>query len=68
MGAMNGFALTRRLLSTRPLLPVIIITARADSDAQRHADDCGALCLLRKPFDGAVLASWIAHALAPGPP
>jgi len=68
MGAMNGFELTRQLAFLRPQLPVIIITARAEPDAQRHADDCGALCLLRKPFDGNVLADWIARALAPRPP
>lgn len=68
MGAIDGFTLTRHLAALRPDLPVIIITARAGHEAQRYADDCGALCLLRKPFDGDLLAAWVAHALEQRPP
>jgi two-component system response regulator FixJ len=65
MGAISGYDLARCLRSRRPQLPVIIITARPETEARDEAAACGALCLLRKPFDADVLATWIAHALAP---
>lgn len=65
MGAISGYELAHYLRARRPRLPVIIITARPGMGARDEAAACGALCLLRKPFDADVLATWIAHALAP---
>jgi FixJ family two-component response regulator len=64
MDAIDGYALTRLLAERRPGLPVILITARYNQRDHQVAADCGAMCLLHKPFDAAVLVSWIERALS----
>jgi len=50
MPGMSGLELAR-LLMTGPLgLPVVLVTARSDSEIDAHPAANGAICLLRKPF------------------
>ena len=60
---MSGLELTRLLHSRRSSIPVIVITARFDPGIESTAAAHGALCLLRKPFDGDVLADCLEKAL-----
>jgi FixJ family two-component response regulator len=63
MPGMSGFDL-KRLLSTRDLgVPVIMITARTEPDLEARATACGAVCLLRKPFEPEALLEYLRRAL-----
>jgi len=51
MPGMSGIALLERLLSTRPDLPIIVITAHSDLESAVAAYKGGAFEYLPKPFD-----------------
>jgi FixJ family two-component response regulator len=63
MPGMSGLDL-KDLLVTRGLnVPVIMITARAESDLEIKAAATGAFCLLRKPFETDALIDCLKRAL-----
>ena len=55
MTGMSGFELKRLLASRGSTTPVIMITAQAEPSLEARAIACGALCLLRKPFEADTL-------------
>ena len=55
MTGMSGFDLKRLLASRGSTTPVIMITAQAEPSLEARAIACGALCLLRKPFEADTL-------------
>jgi FixJ family two-component response regulator len=63
MSGMSGFDLKRHLVSHGSKAPVIMITARAESDLEARAAAAGAVCLLRKPFDSDALVGGLHKAL-----
>jgi FixJ family two-component response regulator len=63
MPAMSGFDLKRLLTSRGFTKPVIMITAQKEPALETTATACGAICLLRKPFDDNVLIDLIERAL-----
>lgn len=64
MPGMRGLELQARCARLRPSLPVIIITAFEDAEAERRALAGGAVAYLRKPFDGEILLRLVAQASA----
>jgi two-component system response regulator FixJ len=52
MPGLDGFAVLRELAAPRPGLPVVVITARADSTTEARARAAGAAALVEKPFAG----------------
>jgi FixJ family two-component response regulator len=63
MPGMSGLDLKRRLTNLGSAVPVIMITARTESDLEARAAACGAVCLLRKPFDIEALLKCLKKAL-----
>lgn len=63
MPDMNGLQLHRNLIASGHRMPVIFITAFPDKRARKRALAAGAVCYLRKPFDGESLLSCIQSAL-----
>ena len=59
----TGFELQRKLAGDERSIPVIIITAQADGNAQDEADKAGAIAFLRKPFREEVLLAAVESAL-----
>ena len=59
----SGLELKEGLAAAGCTLPVIMITARAEAVIEAKALACGALCLLRKPFDADALIAAIERAL-----
>ena len=55
MTGISGFELKRLLASRGSTTPVIMITAQAEPSLEARAIACGALCLLRKPFEADTL-------------
>jgi FixJ family two-component response regulator len=51
MPGMSGLDLMKRLAALGSTSPVVLITARSDSNLEAKAAAAGAACLLRKPFD-----------------
>jgi len=51
MPGMSGLDLMKRLAAQRSSIPVVLITARSDSNLEAKAAAAGAVCLLRKPFE-----------------
>jgi FixJ family two-component response regulator len=51
MPGMSGLDLIKHLSAQGSIIPVILITARADSNLEANAEAVGAACLLRKPFE-----------------
>ena len=51
MPGMSGLDLMKCLASRGATTPVILITARSDSNLEAKAAAAGAACLLRKPFE-----------------
>ena len=48
---MHGLDIQRRLATTDPTLPVVVITAYGDDFVRREALRAGAVAFLAKPFD-----------------
>lgn len=63
MPGMSGFELKERLDVLNGSMPVIMITARTEADLEEKAISIGAICLLRKPFEGETLVGCIEKAL-----
>jgi FixJ family two-component response regulator len=63
MPGMSGFDLKRLLAERDSNLPVIMITARADSGLDAKVKAAGAVCLLRKPFESSDLIDCLDRAL-----
>jgi FixJ family two-component response regulator len=51
MPGMSGLELLRRLAAQGSTTPVVLITARSDTNLTAKAAATGAACLLRKPFE-----------------
>jgi len=51
MPGMSGLDLMKRLTAGGAMTPVVLITARSDSNLEAKAAAAGAACLLRKPFE-----------------
>ena len=51
MPGMSGLELMKRLTAGGAVTPVVLITARSDSQLEAKAAAAGAACLLRKPFE-----------------
>jgi len=51
MPGMSGLDLMKRLTAGGAMTPVVLITARSDSQLEAKAAAAGAACLLRKPFE-----------------
>jgi DNA-binding response OmpR family regulator len=66
----DGFDLIREFRkapSTRAVaVPILVLSGHTEDDWHAHALEAGAADVLIKPFDPAVLITWIAAALAPG--
>ena len=63
MPGMSGIDLKLLLSARGSKMPVIMITARADSGLESRALASGAVCLLRKPFESAALTHCLEKAL-----
>ena len=63
MPGMSGFELQERLQKRKCSLPVIMITARTESDLETKALSGGAIGFLRKPLDVEMLVCFIEKAL-----
>jgi CheY-like chemotaxis protein len=55
MPGMSGLEMLPKVRAERPNVPVIMITAYGDEDTKRHAIAQGAVGLLTKPIDFALL-------------
>jgi FixJ family two-component response regulator len=51
MPGMSGLDLMKRLAARGSTTPVVLITARSDSNLEARAAAVGAACLLQKPFE-----------------
>ena len=51
MPGMSGLDLIKRLAARGSTTPVVLITARSDTNLEAKAAASGAACLLRKPFE-----------------
>jgi FixJ family two-component response regulator len=63
MPGIGGLELKRRLDAAKCETPVIMITARLEAHLDAEVRKSGAICLLRKPFEAAVLISYLEQAL-----
>jgi FixJ family two-component response regulator len=63
MPGMSGLDLMKRLAAQGSRIPVVLITARSDTNLEAKADAAGAICLLRKPFEINELISCIDKAV-----
>jgi FixJ family two-component response regulator len=51
MPGMSGLDLMKRLSAGGSTIPVVLVTARLDTNLEINAAAAGAACLLRKPFE-----------------
>jgi FixJ family two-component response regulator len=51
MPGMSGLDLMKCLADQGSTTPILLITARSDSNLEAKAAAAGAVCLLRKPFE-----------------
>jgi FixJ family two-component response regulator len=51
MRGMSGLDLMHCLATQGSTTPIILITARSDTNLEARAATAGAVCLLRKPFE-----------------
>jgi FixJ family two-component response regulator len=63
MPGISGFDLKRLLIARGFAVPVIMITARAEPELEATAAGCGAVGLLRKPFETDTLKGVLKAAL-----
>ena len=64
MPRMRGLELQEICKRQRPALPIIIISAFGDDDAENRAKAAGAVAFLHKPFDATSLLCLVREALA----
>lgn len=62
----NGIEFCRELKATRPAVPILVLTARAQQRAREEALAAGADLFMTKPFDVEVLEAVVARLLAAG--
>lgn len=67
MPGMTGLEMLPQVRERRPDVPVIMITAYGDADTRRQAIERGAVGLLTKPIDFALLRHEIDTRLGQGP-
>jgi FixJ family two-component response regulator len=65
MPGMSGLDLMKGLAAQGVTTPVVLITARSDTNLEAKAAAAGAACLLRKPFDINDLVKCIERAAKP---
>jgi FixJ family two-component response regulator len=65
MPGISGLDLMKRLAAQGATTPVVLITARSDTNLEAKAATSGAACLLRKPFDINDLVKCIEGAVKP---
>jgi len=63
MPGMNGIELKRHLTARDWLVPMIMITGRAERGLEESVSASGAMCLLTKPFEVATLIQCVERAL-----
>jgi FixJ family two-component response regulator len=63
MPGISGIDLKRLLVGRGFAVPVIMMTARTESSLEAVAANCGAVCLLRKPFETDTLAGFLKAAV-----
>jgi FixJ family two-component response regulator len=63
LGGVSGIELRRRLKDSRPMLPVIFMTALDDEAKHEQALKAGCVALLRKPFQAGQLIDAIKKAV-----
>ena len=63
MPGMSGIELKQHLAACQFAMPVIMITARHEPGLEERALASGAVCFLRKPFEGDTLIGCIERAL-----
>ena len=63
MPGMSGIDLKKLLVARGCEVPVIMITARTEPGLEAMAVECGAVCLLRKPFQTGALTGHIENAI-----
>jgi FixJ family two-component response regulator len=63
MPGISGFDLKRLLIARDFAVPVIMITARTEPGLEGMAAECGAVCLLRKPFETDTLTGFLKAAI-----
>jgi len=66
MPRMRGLELQEICSKRRSALPIIMISAFSDDDAEKRAHRAGALAFLHKPFDATSLLCLVRNALEPG--
>lgn len=66
MPGMSGIDLKQDLVGRGCTAPVILITGRDDALLLARAEQSGALCILRKPFDADRLIACVVRAIGPG--
>jgi FixJ family two-component response regulator len=64
MPGMSGFDLNQIMKDHTHPVPVIMITARTETELEQNALASGALCFLRKPIDSNMLAECLSKALS----
>jgi FixJ family two-component response regulator len=62
MPGLSGIELTRRLAEAACAAPVILVTGRTEPYIEEQARVCGAVCLLKKPFDADTLLACLRRA------
>lgn len=65
MPDLDGFTTIEALRSEFPQLPIIAMSAAADSAGKDHAIRCGAQSFVEKPIDSARMMSLVAETLGP---
>ena len=70
MPGLSGIDLKRQLDDRHCVVPVVMITARAEARLHKQALESGAFCLLRKPFKASDLIECVGKAMSrkPVPP
>ena len=59
MPRLDGLAALRLVRQTDPYVPLILVSAWADEEADQLAETLGVMTTLRKPFDLDDLARWV---------
>jgi FixJ family two-component response regulator len=63
MPGMTGLELQRKLREDEHLFSIIFVTAYSSDEVNRAATSGGAMCVLEKPVDPALLCDWLSDAL-----
>ena len=66
MPGLRGLELQAICARKRPSLPIVMISAFEDAEAERQAIAAGAIAFLHKPFDGEALLAIVGQSIAVG--